>query len=34
VSALAKRVGNRMEFVHLEVWKDFENKELNKAAAE
>lgn len=34
VSALAKRYGDRMDFVHLEVWKNFENKEVNKAAAE
>ncbi len=34
VSALAKRFGNRMDFVHLEVWKDFQNKVVNKAAAE
>ena len=34
VSALGKRYGDRMAFVHLEVWKNFENKELNKAAAE
>jgi len=34
VSALAKLNGDRMAFVHLEVWKDFEKNELNKAAAE
>ena len=26
--------GDRVEFVHLEVWKDFEGAVLNKAAAE
>ena len=34
VSALAKRYGERMAFVHLEVWKNFDNNEVNKAAAE
>lgn len=34
VSALAKRHGDVMAFVHLEMWKDFEKGELNKAAAE
>ncbi len=34
VSALAKRFGDRMSFVHLEVWRDYEKGEMNKAAAE
>jgi hypothetical protein len=33
VSALAKRHGDVMDFVHLEMWKDFEKGELNEAAA-
>ena len=34
MSALAKTHGDRMAFVHLEVWKDFDKGEVNKAAAE
>lgn len=34
VSALAVRYGDRMDFVHLEVWADFETRELNPSAAE
>jgi len=34
VSALAKRYGDRMAFVHLEVWRDYEKNELNPAAQE
>lgn len=34
VQALARTHGNRMDFVHLEVWRDFENNTINKAAAE
>lgn len=34
VSDLAKRHGERMAFVHLEVWEDFEAQRVNKAAAE
>lgn len=34
VSSLAKGHADRMVFVHLEVWKNFEKSELNKAAAE
>jgi len=34
VSALARRYGDRMAFVHLEVWKNFDKNEVNKAAAE
>lgn len=34
VSTLAKRYGDRMAFVHLEVWEDFDRHEVNKAAAE
>jgi len=34
VQALARRYGERMSFVHLEVWRDFEEQQINKAAAE
>lgn len=34
VSELAKQHGERMTFVHLEVWLDFENNEVNPAAKE
>jgi hypothetical protein len=34
VSALAKRHGPDMDFVHLEVWGDFEKGQLNEAAKE
>lgn len=34
VGELAKRYGDRMGFVHLEVWRDFEKRQVNKAAAE
>jgi len=34
LSALAKQYGDRMAFVHLEVWKNFDKNEINKAAAE
>lgn len=34
VQALADRYGDRMHFVHLEVWRDFEAQTVNKAAAE
>lgn len=34
VRALAARYADRMDFVHLEVWADFENRELNPSAAE
>lgn len=34
VSALAKRYGDRMAFVHLEVWRDFDKGDLNPAAQE
>ena len=34
VQALARSHGDRMDFVHLEVWRDFENNAINKAAAE
>jgi len=33
VATLARRWGERMAFVHLEVWEDFQAKELNAAAA-
>ena len=34
VSALAARYGEQMNFVHLEVWRDFEAESVNEAAAE
>lgn len=34
VHELALRYGDRMEFIHLEVWQDFEANVLNPAAAE
>lgn len=34
IEELAGTYGDRAEFVHLEVWGDFENQELNAAAAE
>ena len=34
VAAVATRYGDRMAFVHLEVWADFENQEVSPAAAE
>ncbi len=34
VQELAKATGDKMNFVHLEVWRDFEAKTVNKAAAE
>ncbi|MEA3077827.1 MAG: hypothetical protein QOF60_2735, partial [Actinomycetota bacterium] len=34
VAKLADTYGDRMAFVHLEVWKDFDNKVVNDAAAE
>lgn len=34
VADLAKRYDDRARFVHVEIWKDFENNELNEAAAE
>jgi hypothetical protein len=34
VQVLAGRYGDRMDFVHLEVWRDFEAQEVNEAAAE
>ncbi|MFP5377080.1 MAG: TlpA family protein disulfide reductase [Acidimicrobiia bacterium] len=33
VAALARRFGERMAFVHLEVWEDFDAQRLNGAAA-
>lgn len=33
VHELAQRYGDRMDFIHLEVWRDFENTVMNKAAA-
>lgn len=34
IEALAKLQGDKVDFVHLEVWQDFEKKALNPAAAE
>ena len=34
VEALAEKYGSRMAFVHLEVWRDYEGKAVNAAAAE
>ncbi|MDE0805276.1 MAG: hypothetical protein OSA99_18385 [Acidimicrobiales bacterium] len=34
VQDLAVEFGDDMAFVHLEVWRDFENNAINKAAAE
>lgn len=34
VQRLAETFGDRMDFVHLEVWNDFEGRALNKEAAE
>lgn len=34
VAHLADTYGDRMAFVHLEVWKDFDKKVINEAAAE
>lgn len=34
VAGLAAEYGDRATFIHVEVWKDFERKELNEAARE
>ena len=34
VQELAQEFGDRMNFVHIEVWRDFEGRATNKAAAE
>lgn len=34
VQDLAQKFGDRMNFVHIEVWRDFEGRALNEAAAE
>lgn len=34
VAALAREYGKKMDFVHIEVWRDFEGRVLNRAAAE
>jgi hypothetical protein len=34
VERLAQEFGDRVDFVHLEVWQDFENQAVNPAAAE
>jgi hypothetical protein len=33
MTSLAERYGDRADFIHLEVWRDFEAQELNPAAA-
>jgi predicted small secreted protein len=33
MTGLAQRFGDRADFIHLEVWRDFEAQELNPAAA-
>ncbi len=34
VLRLARQYGDRMNFVHLEVWRDFNKREINRAAAD
>lgn len=34
VSQLAKRYGDQMSFIHAEVWNDFEQRALNREAAD
>lgn len=34
VQALARQYGGRIGFVHIEVWRDFDKSQINKAAAE
>ena len=34
VADLARQYGDRADFVHIEIWKDFDNKQLNDAAAQ
>lgn len=34
VSGLARDHAGRAEFIHVEIWRDFQNQEINKAAAE
>lgn len=34
IQALAKQYGDRMNFVHLEVWSDFQKRQVNDAAGE
>lgn len=34
VATLSQRFQDRVEFVHLEVWRDYEGRQLNRAAAE
>lgn len=34
ISSLAQTYGDRAAFIHIEVWRDFQNKQINKAAAE
>jgi hypothetical protein len=34
VAGLAEAYGNRAEFIHVEIWRDFQNKVVNKGAAE
>jgi len=34
VQSLAAEHGDRVEFVHVEIWRDFDNQVVNRAAAE
>lgn len=34
VQGLSKTYGDRANFIHIEVWRDFEKQEINRAAAE
>jgi hypothetical protein len=34
VHELSRDYGDRASFVHVEIWRDFQNKEINRAAAE
>ncbi|CAN5772913.1 thioredoxin family protein [soil metagenome] len=34
VQGLSKDYADRANFIHIEVWRDFENKQINRAAAE
>ncbi len=34
VAALSKRYADRAEFIHVEIWRDFQNQVINKGAAD
>ena len=34
VDELSHQYGDRADFVHVEIWRDFQNKVVNKSAAE